>query len=146
MLISKIFALILFASLTHLVAQEKEVDVMPEIIGGMKALGKNVVYPEEAKKAQITGKVFIKAVIDVEGNVKEASIIEGVHELLNKAAVDAVKKLAGVNKARVIEYRKPFTFASLLAYESDAKNLLKIDKTMLYEMATPDIMYMWSGY
>ena len=91
-LITKIITLILFSASIQLTAQEKEADVMPEIIGGMKALGKNVVYPEQAKKAQITGKVFVKAVIDVEGNVKEASIIEGVHELLNKAAIDAVKK------------------------------------------------------
>lgn len=61
-------------------------------------------------------------------------------------AVKAVEKLAGLADSRVVEYRRPFTFANLLTYESNAKNLLRLDKTKLLEMSTPDVMYMWAGY
>ena len=59
-------------------------------------------------------------------------------------AIEAVKSLAGIPNARVVEYRKPFSFTDLLSYKK--ANLLKLDRNTLYELGTPQIMYLWSAY
>jgi TonB family protein len=71
-------------------AQEK-LDKMPEPVGGMSVLGKNVHYPEEAKKAGIEGTVYVCATVDAKGNVAEAKITKSDNSKLDKAAVKAVK-------------------------------------------------------
>lgn len=50
------------------------------------------IYPEEARKAGQAGEVTIEAIIDEEGNVTDVKVIEGEFDILNKAAVDAVKQ------------------------------------------------------
>lgn len=57
-------------------------------------------------------------------------------------AIGHVKSLAGIDKAQVVEYRKPFSFAELL--NSRSANTLRIDKTMLYELCTPQLLYLWT--
>jgi protease-4 len=57
-------------------------------------------------------------------------------------AIEQVKSLAGIEKAQVIEYRKPFSFADFLSSRSG--NILKIDKSTLYELSTPQVLYLWS--
>lgn len=59
-------------------------------------------------------------------------------------AIEEVKSLAGIEKAQVVEYRKPFSLAGFLSVQS--KNLLKIDRTTLYELSTPQVLYLWDGY
>ena len=49
------------------------------------------IYPKEAKKKGITGKVFIKVYIDETGKATEVLVLRGIEEL-NQAAIDAVKK------------------------------------------------------
>jgi protease-4 len=80
--------------------------------------------------------------------------IMGAQEALNEKLIDEigylddaiglVKSLAGIKEARVVEYRKPFSLASFLSYRS--QNVFKIDKTMLYELSTPQVLYLWSAY
>ncbi len=67
-------------------------EVMPEIEGGMAALAKNIVYPNEAKENNIQGKVFVSAVIDENGNVISAKVIKGIGYGCDESAVEAVKK------------------------------------------------------
>lgn len=50
------------------------------------------VYPAEAKKNKITGKVFVKVLVDKEGNPKRAIVIKSESELFNQPAVDAAMK------------------------------------------------------
>jgi protease IV len=57
-------------------------------------------------------------------------------------AIEQVKSLAGIEKAQVIEYRKSFSFADFLSSRSG--NILKIDKSTLYELSTPQVLYLWS--
>ena len=90
-LISAVSVLLLFFSLSCSVFAQKELDEMPAIKGGITALANNVKYPESAKKEGIMGIVFVKAVIDAEGNVTEAEVEKGVNEALDVAAVKAVK-------------------------------------------------------
>jgi protease-4 len=59
-------------------------------------------------------------------------------------AIDSVKSLAGIETAQVVAYRKPFTFADFLSYRKP--NILKLDRTMLYELDTPQLLYLWSAY
>jgi protease-4 len=59
-------------------------------------------------------------------------------------AIELVKSLAKVNKAQVVQYRKPFSFRDVLGQRKS--NLLKLNKATLYELGTPQILYLWSAY
>ena len=56
-------------------------------------------------------------------------------------AIDSVKSMAGIERAQVVAYRKPLTFADFLSYRKP--NLLKLDRTTLYELCTPQVLYLW---
>jgi protease-4 len=59
-------------------------------------------------------------------------------------AIELVKSMAGIKEAQVIEYRKPFSISDIL--NSRKTNMLKIDRNTLYEISTPQILYLWSAY
>jgi len=59
-------------------------------------------------------------------------------------AIDLVKSLAKIDKAQVVEYRKPFSLTDFLSYRS--QNTLKINRETLYELGTPQVLYLWSAY
>lgn len=59
-------------------------------------------------------------------------------------AIEMVKSMAKIKDAQVVEYRKPFSFASFLSYRS--QNILTINKETLFELGTPQILYLWSVY
>jgi len=56
-----------------------EVDKMPEYPGGMmefrKFVAQNLIYPEDAKKAGIEGKVYVEFVIDVNGEIIDINAV-----------------------------------------------------------------------
>ena len=72
------------------IAQE-QVDKMPQIKGGISKLATNIKYPDAAKKEGIMGTVFVKALIDQEGNVESAEVEKSVDKNLDAAAITAVK-------------------------------------------------------
>jgi len=72
----------------------------------------------------------------------EEKLIDGIGYL--DESIEAIKSLAGIDEAQVVEYRKPFTFADFLSYRKP--NLLNLDRTKLYELGTPQILYLWSAY
>jgi TonB family protein len=67
------------------------VEEMPSYNWGTEALQKfleaNTRYPEEAKKAGISGKVYVIFIVSAEGQVKDAKIIRSVSPLLNDEAL-----------------------------------------------------------
>ncbi len=73
------------------------VDEKPEFIGGNKAmlkyLSKNVKYPTSALKKGIQGRVYVRFVIDKEGNVKDAKILRSVDPALDKEALRLIKSM-----------------------------------------------------
>ncbi len=69
----------------------EEADKMPEPVGGIEAILKRVVYPEDAKKNGIEGKVFLSTVIDESGNATDIKVIKGAGNGLDEAAVNALK-------------------------------------------------------
>ena len=54
------------------------VEVMPEPIGGMKAIYKKISYPKQAKENGIEGTVLIRTYIDRDGEVLDAELVEGI--------------------------------------------------------------------
>lgn len=91
------------------------VEEQPELIGGMKALQEAVEYPGFARKAGIEGRVIVRFVVDENGNVTNPTVTSGVHKLLNKAALEAVKKLKfkpGMQRGKPVKVRMslPVTF------------------------------------
>jgi protein TonB len=66
-------------------------EVMPEPIGGIKAIQEKVVYTEIAVLAQIEGTVIIEAVIDKDGNVIDAKIFRDIGGGLGESALNAVR-------------------------------------------------------
>ncbi len=83
-----------------------EAEKSPEPIGGIKGIAENVIYPEEAKKNNIQGRVFIKAFINEEGLVEKAEVIKGIGSGCDEAALNAVKNtkfIPGMNDGKPIK-------------------------------------------
>lgn len=59
----------------------------PEIIVASKPI-----YPEIARRAGITGKVYVKILVDKDGKPKKAVIIKSDSEMFNQPAIDAAMK------------------------------------------------------
>jgi len=57
-------------------------------------------------------------------------------------AIKLVLSMAKIEKAEVVEYRKPFSLSGFLS--SRSRNALKIDRTTLYELSTPQLLYLWN--
>ena len=58
------------------------VEAEPEFPGGMEALMKylseNIKYPEQAKKENIQGKVYMRFVVERDGSIVDAEILRGI--------------------------------------------------------------------
>lgn len=65
------------------------VEKLPEMVVAAKPD-----YPEIAKRAGITGKVFVKVLVDKEGKPRKAVVIKTDSDLFNQAAIDAAMKSA----------------------------------------------------
>ncbi|GJQ62055.1 MAG: hypothetical protein SCALA702_11080 [Melioribacteraceae bacterium] len=89
--ISKLFLILLFAAAALFAQDKKELEKRPFPIGGIEAIGKHVKYPEEAKKANIEGKVFVEAVISKDGKVLSTKVVKGLSKECDAAAEKAIK-------------------------------------------------------
>ncbi|MCL4550499.1 MAG: energy transducer TonB [Bacteroidetes bacterium] len=77
-----------------------QVEKLPEMIESAKPD-----YPEAAKKAGIEAKVFVKVLVDKEGNPKKAIVIKSENEIFNQSAVNAAMKsrfTSAVNKGEKV--------------------------------------------
>jgi periplasmic protein TonB len=68
------------------------VEQMPEIVGGIESIMRNLEYPELARRAGVEGVVFVIAYVDEEGIVQKVEIARGVGAGLDEAAMEAVAK------------------------------------------------------
>lgn len=68
--------------------------IMPPIpIGGWKAIGANVIYPDSARTAHIEGTVKVEAFIDSTGTATKFVVMQGLPKSgLDEAAIEAIKK------------------------------------------------------
>jgi len=66
------------------------------------------VYPELARRMNITGTVKVRVIVSANGSVKSASLVGG-HPVLANAALDAVKKwhfeVAPQDSTEIVEFR-----------------------------------------
>lgn len=60
-------------------------------------------------------------------------------------AVDLAEKLAGIHRARVIEYHERLALWQYLAAEGKAKSQFKLDRSTIVDLTTPQLMYLWDG-
>ena len=63
------------------------IDQLPEPIGGMDSLYKKLIYPIEALKGDVQGKVYIKVIIDTLGNPHCPFISKGLGYGCDKEAI-----------------------------------------------------------
>ncbi len=72
-------------------------------------------YPEVARKAKITGRVFVKVVVAADGSIKSAEVVRGIGGGCDEAALEAAKKMTykpGTVNGQPVEksITIPFTF------------------------------------
>jgi periplasmic protein TonB len=74
-----------------------DIDSVPDYKYGnvLSALQSLVVYPVEALEKEISGTVYLYVIIDIQGKIEHVSLRKGVHELLDRAAINAAYKLEG---------------------------------------------------
>lgn len=70
----------------------KAVEEMPELIGGIASIQKNIVYPEIAKRAGVQGKVTVKVIVNKLGKVENPIILKGIGAGCDEAAIAAIMK------------------------------------------------------
>lgn len=91
------------------------VDQMPEIEGGLPALYKEIEYPKEAVKNNISGRVFLQVIVDENGNAQNPKVIRDIGGGCGEAAAEAITKVnfkPGVHKGEKVKvkYSLPVTF------------------------------------
>ena len=59
----------------------------------MTDLQKNVIYPPEAYRNRVTGRIIVEYTVNKKGIIENVFPLKSVHPLLDQAAVDAVKKI-----------------------------------------------------
>lgn len=68
------------------------VEQMPELIGGLAGLQKKIRYPEIAKKAGVSGRVFVQFIVDENGNVVDPVVTRGIGAGCDEEAIRAVSQ------------------------------------------------------
>ncbi len=101
-----------------------KVDEMPQLI-----LSGNAVYPVEAEKAGIEGKVFVKIWVDKEGNSKKAIIVNSTDDIFDKPSLDAAMKSRfspAIFRGKPVDVWVviPFTYKIRVSGETSADTLL----------------------
>ncbi len=65
-------------------------EVQPSIIGGLNSLYLRIQYPKAAQEAGIQGRVVLSFIVEEDGTTTDVRVLESLHPLCDKAAVDAV--------------------------------------------------------
>ena len=67
-------------------------EVQPELIGGLLELQRAVHYPEQARRLGVQGDVTVQFVVDEEGRVRDAAVVQSPHPALAQSALAAVHR------------------------------------------------------
>ena len=91
------------------------VEQMPELIGGLPQLQKEISYPEIAKKAGVEGRVIVQFIVNEQGNVIDPFVVRGIGAGCDEEAVRAVqtaKFTPGKQRGKPVRVRMslPITF------------------------------------
>ncbi len=100
----KIFLLILFfpfITFSQTIVENPDISAeFPE--GNQKLitfLSENINYPEEAKKQQVQGKVYVSFIVEIDGSVSNVKVLRGVNAYLDREAVRVVSSFPNFNPA-----------------------------------------------
>ena len=90
-------------------------EVMPELIGGLGALAKEIKYPEIAKKAGVEGRVMIQFVVTRSGEITDAVVVRSLGAGCDEEALRALSEMKfkpGVQRGKPVAVRMtiPITF------------------------------------
>lgn len=88
-------------------------EVMPEPVGGIEAVYKNVTYPKLAQQAGVQGKVFALVFVDENGSVQDAKVVKGIGAGCDEAVIDALKQskfTPGKNKGQAVKVKLSMSF------------------------------------
>jgi len=69
----------------------KTVDQSPQVKGGLATLTEDASYPEGARDLGLEGRVYVQAVVDPDGSVREAEVIRGLGDALDQEALRVVR-------------------------------------------------------
>lgn len=91
------------------------VEEMPELIGGLQALQKEVKYPERALRANIEGRVYVQFIVNEKGEVENPIVTRGIGGGCDEEAVRVVKMAKfkpGLQRGRPVrvQYSLPVIF------------------------------------
>ncbi|PAU94632.1 hypothetical protein CK503_07515 [Aliifodinibius salipaludis] len=91
------------------------VDEMPEIIGGLPALYKEIEYPKEAVKNNVSGRVYLQVIVNTDGKAEAPKIIRDIGSGCGEAAVEGITKVdfkpgKQDGKKVKVKYSLPVTF------------------------------------
>lgn len=91
-----VFVFFMLGMATNLVAQTASTEMLPKFPGGdvelMQFVAQNLVYPEQAKKDKVEGRVIVEFTITANGNVEKAKILRG----LSPECDDEVLRIVGL--------------------------------------------------
>jgi periplasmic protein TonB len=98
------------------------VEEMPVFPGGdnalLKYIAENTVYPEAAKKNNITGKVIVRFIVEKDCSVSDVTVLQSVDPLLDAEAIKVISSLPKFEKPAknhgkpvAVWYMVPITFA-----------------------------------
>ncbi|MTI30499.1 M56 family metallopeptidase [Xanthovirga aplysinae] len=72
------------------------VENKPEVNGGTtalyKGLAKNLVYPDEARKLGVEGRVYLQFIVNEDGSISDTKAVRGIGAGCDEAAVEAFQK------------------------------------------------------
>lgn len=74
---------------------------------------------------------------------KEKRLVDHIGYL--EDAVELVRTKAGLGGVKVVEYKEVFSLASLLRVKSNTGQI-RLDRSLIHELTTPELLYMWKGY
>jgi protein TonB len=96
------------------------VEKQPTFPGGQKALQQyikqNRVYPEVARKAGISGRVFVAFVVNTDGSIQNIELLKGLGMGCDEEAIRLVKRMPNwipgsqSGKAIRVKYNQPISF------------------------------------
>ena len=66
------------------------VDEVPTLIGGVRALQANLIYPEDALRAEIEGRVIVQFIVDENGRAQDITVVKGIHASCDQEAIRVI--------------------------------------------------------
>ncbi|MBN2590206.1 MAG: signal peptide peptidase SppA [Sedimentisphaerales bacterium] len=117
--------------------QDKLIKPTLEIFVNVVAKGRESVLTMDEVKELADGSIFGAQ------EALEKKLIDDIGYLDD--AIDMIKSIARIGDAQVIQYKRPFSLGSIMGVESK-QNLLKLDRNTLFELGTPQTLYLWNAY